>query len=65
MKANELRDKSVDDLNNQLLQLRKDQLKLRMQQSTGQLGQPHLIRETRRDIARIKTLLNEKAGSEE
>ncbi len=65
MKANELRDKSVEDLNNQLLQLRKDQLKLRMQQSTGQLGQPHLIRETRRDIARIKTLLNEKAGSEE
>lgn len=65
MKANELRDKSVEDLNNQLLQLRKDQLKLRMQQSTGQLGQPHLIRETRRDIARIKTLLNEKAGNNE
>lgn len=65
MKASELQNKSVEDLNNQLLQLRKDQLKLRMQQSTGQLGQPHLIRETRRDIARIKTLLNQKAGNNE
>ena len=64
MKANDLRNKSVEDLNNDLLQLRKDQLKFRMQQSTGQLGQSHLIREARRDIARIKTVLNEKAGSQ-
>ena len=62
MKASDLRNRSVEDLNKDLLQLRKDQLKFRMQQSTGQLGQPHLIRETRRDIARIKTVLNEKAG---
>lgn len=65
MKASDLRDKSVEDLNNELLKLRKDQLKLRMQQSTGQLGQSHLIRETRRDVARVKTLLNEKAGNKE
>lgn len=65
MKASDLRNKSVEDLNNELLKLRKDQLKLRMQQSTGQLGQPHLIRETRRDVARIKSVLNEKAGNKE
>jgi large subunit ribosomal protein L29 len=63
MKAIDLRNKSVEDLNNDLLKLRKDQLKLRMQQSTGQLGQSHMVRETRRDIARIKTVLNEKAGT--
>ncbi len=62
MNASDLRTKSVEDLNKDLLQLRKDQLKFRMQQSTGQLGQSHLLRETRRDIARIKTVLNEKAG---
>ncbi len=62
MNASDLRTKSVEDLEKELLQLRKDQLKFRMQQSTGQLGQSHLIRQTRRDIARLKTVLTEKAS---
>ena len=63
MKASELRDKSVDELNKQLLTLREEQFKLRMQKSTGQLGQTHLLKENQRDIARVKTVLNEKAGN--
>ncbi len=62
MKASELREKSVDELNQQLLELRKEQLGLRMQHATGQLGQPHRVREVRRDVARIKTVLTQKAG---
>jgi large subunit ribosomal protein L29 len=60
MKANELRDKSVEDLNKQLLELREDQFKLRMAKATGQLGQSHLLKQAKRDIARVKTLLQEK-----
>ena len=63
MKAIELREKSVDELNAQLLQLLEEQFKLRMQESTGQLTQTHLLKQTRREIARIKTVLQEKAGN--
>lgn len=63
MKATELRGKSPEDLNRQLLALREAQFKLRMQKSTGQLGQTHLLKENQRDIARVKTVLNEKAGN--
>ncbi len=62
MKATELREKSVEDLNKDLLSLREEQFKLRMQQSTGQLGQSHLLKQNQRDIARVKTVLTEKAG---
>ena len=62
MKASELREKSVDDLNQQLLELRKQQLSLRMQAATGQLGETHRVRQLRRDVARVKTVLAEKAG---
>ena len=61
MKANELRDKSVDELNQQLLSLREEQFKLRMAKATGQLGQSHLLKQTKRDIARVKTVLQQKA----
>ena len=61
MKANELRDKSVDELNQQLLSLREVQFKLRMAKATGQLGQSHLLQQTKRDIARVKTVLQQKA----
>jgi len=60
MKASELRDKSPQELDSELLRLRKEQFSLRMQKASGQLGQPHLLGETRRDIARIKTILAEK-----
>ena len=62
MKANELREKSVEQLNEQLLELLRDQFNLRMQKATGQLGQSHLLSQVKRDIARVKTLLNQQAG---
>jgi large subunit ribosomal protein L29 len=60
MKANELRDKSVEALEQELLERRKEQFNLRMQQATGQLARPDQMTRVRRDIARIKTVLNEK-----
>lgn len=63
MNAVELREKSADELNQALLDLLKDQFNLRMQKSSGQLAQNHLVNNVRRDIARIKTVLNEKAGN--
>jgi large subunit ribosomal protein L29 len=62
MKVNDLRDKSVEDLNKELLELTREKFNLRMQQGTGQLTQPHQIKAARRNIARVKTILNEKAG---
>ncbi|MEQ8313206.1 MAG: 50S ribosomal protein L29 [Gammaproteobacteria bacterium] len=64
MKASELREKSVDELQTQLQELYKDQFNHRMQNTTGQLGQVHLIGEVKRDIARIKTIITEKQKSE-
>ena len=61
MKAQELREKSGDELNGELLRLRREEFSLRMQFASGQLGQTHLIKEMRRDIARVKTLMQEKA----
>ncbi len=63
MNASELREKSVEELNAELLKLREDQFKLNVQKGTGQLGQTHLLKETRKDIARVKTVLSEKAGN--
>ena len=62
MNAAELREKSVEELNTALLELLREQFNLRMQNSTGQLAQSHLIKNVRRDIARVKTILNQKAG---
>lgn len=62
MKASELRDKSAEELNEQLGKQLESQFKLRMQAATGQLTQTHQLRGVRRDIARIKTVLTEKAG---
>jgi large subunit ribosomal protein L29 len=63
MNASELREKSAEDLSKQLLTLREEQFKLRMQKATGQLAQTHLLRENQRDIARVKTVLSGKAGN--
>ncbi|ARS52085.1 LSU ribosomal protein L29P [Kushneria avicenniae] len=60
MKAQELRDKSTEALNEQLFELLREQFNLRMQKATGQLSQNHLLKQVRRDIARVKTVLNEK-----
>lgn len=61
MKASELRAKSADELNNELLELLKAQFSLRMQLATQQLGNTSQIGKVRRDIARVRTLLREKA----
>jgi large subunit ribosomal protein L29 len=62
MKASELREKSAEELNKQLLELREEQFKLRMAKSIGQLGQTHLLKQAKRDIARVKTALQQKVG---
>jgi large subunit ribosomal protein L29 len=62
MDTNELRGKSVEELDSELLRLLEARFKLRMQKASGQLGQTHLLRTQRRDIARVKTILREKAG---
>lgn len=62
MNTVELREKSVEELNNTLLELLREQFNMRMQNSTGQLAQTHLLKNVRRDIARVKTILNQKAG---
>ena len=59
MKVTELRKKSAKELSDELLDLRKEQFNLRMQQATGQLVRPDQYRKVRKDIARIKTVLRE------
>jgi len=61
MKARELREKSVEALQAELLELRKEQFNLRMQRATAQTEETHTLKNVRRDIARIKTVLNQKA----
>lgn len=63
MKAEELRELTEGELRSRLEQLREEQFNYRMQKATGQLGQPHLATAVRKDIARIKTLLAEKAAA--
>jgi large subunit ribosomal protein L29 len=59
MKATELRGRTRDQLGDQLLQLKKEQFNLRFQRATGQLENTARVREVRRDIARIKTILGQ------
>ena len=61
MNAAELRKKSVEELNEELVALRREQFNLRMQQATGELAQVHQHSRVRKDIARVKTVLNELA----
>ena len=61
MKAQALREKSVDELKNEETKLQNDLYKLRFQRATGRMENPSKMRQIRRDIARIKTLLGEKA----
>lgn len=60
MKAQELRTKSVTDLQSDLAALTKEQFNLRMQKATGQISKTSQIRAVRRDIARVQTILSEK-----
>ena len=64
MIATELREKTKEELNTLILDLLREQFNLRMQKGTGQISKPSQIKSVRRDIARIKTVLTEKAAGE-
>jgi large subunit ribosomal protein L29 len=64
MKASELRGRSTDELNRELQSLLRAQFNLRMQKATQQLNNTSQIRKVRRDIARVRTILNQKAKAE-
>jgi large subunit ribosomal protein L29 len=63
MKAAEFRKQSESQLQQELLQLRKEQFNLRMQAASGQLPRPHQFTQVRRNIARLKTVLGEKRAN--
>lgn len=60
MKASELRGKTVEELQKELLALRREAFNLRMQKGSGQLARPSQVKVVRRDIARVKTVLSER-----
>jgi large subunit ribosomal protein L29 len=62
MKADDLRGQSPDQLRDQLTQLKKEAFNLRFQQATGQLENTARMRAVRRDVARVKTILSQKAA---
>ena len=63
MKASEYRQKSHEDLQKELVELRKEAFGMRMQRSTGQMANPARFKEIRKDVARIKTVLNEQKAA--
>lgn len=63
MNATELREKTADQLNEELANLKKEAFNLRFQQATGQLENTARMRSVKRDAARVKTILNEKAAA--
>ena len=63
MKVEDLRQKSDDELNQQVLDLRKEAFNLRFQRASGQLENTARVRQVRRDIARIKTVLHERRAT--
>ncbi|MEP5758467.1 MAG: 50S ribosomal protein L29 [Litoreibacter sp.] len=62
MKASELREKTADQLNEELANLKKEAFNLRFQQATGQLENTARMRDVKRGAARVKTILNQKAA---
>ncbi|MGB0660992.1 MAG: 50S ribosomal protein L29 [Mangrovicoccus sp.] len=63
MKASELRDQTPDQLREKLVELKKEAFNLRFQQATSQLENTARVRQVRRDVARVNTILNEKAAA--
>lgn len=64
MEAKNLRGKTATELKEELLKLRREQFNLRMQRATGQMARPDQFGKVRKDIARVKTVLGEKARAE-
>ncbi len=62
MKAADVRAKSLDQINDELAALKKEQFNLRFQKATGQLEKTARVKQVRRDIARIKTIARQKAA---
>ncbi|HJX29521.1 MAG TPA: 50S ribosomal protein L29 [Thermoanaerobaculia bacterium] len=62
MKASQVRDQSVEELRERERELSEQLFALRLQQVTGQLEKPHRVREVRKDLARVLTILREKRG---
>ena len=62
MKAQELKAKTPEQLQEELVALKKEAFNLRFQQATGQLESTARMRSVRRDVARVKTVLNQKAA---
>lgn len=60
MKANEIRNKDQNQLQQMILELLREQFNLRMQRSSNQLTRPTRMRTVRRDIARVKTIMHER-----
>ncbi len=65
MDAKELRGKNTAELSEELQSLLREQFNLRMQKGTGQLGNSARLKSVRRDVARVKTIMNEIAGGAE
>ena len=60
MEISDIKEKTVSELEIELVRLRKEHFNLRMQRASEQLPQTHLLRQTKRDIARVKTIIVEK-----
>ena len=63
MKASDIRSKTDEELAKELSDLHREAFNLRMQKGTGQLSRPSQVKAVRRDIARIKTVMNERSGA--
>ena len=64
MKAAEIRDMSLDQLNDELVKLKKEQFNLRFQAASGQLENTARVRQVRRDVARIKTIVRQRQAGQ-
>ncbi|MCP4128956.1 MAG: 50S ribosomal protein L29 [Gammaproteobacteria bacterium] len=64
MKASELRDKNLAELEEILIDLRQEQFNLRMQQGIGQLSRPSEMTHARKNVARVKTIMNQQKAGE-
>ena len=64
MKTSEIRKMSTEDINKKIVELKAELFELRMKQATGNLDKTHKLDSLRKDVARLKTVLNELDGSE-
>ena len=64
MKINDIRKMTTEEMNKKIVEIKTELFDLRMKRATGNLEKPHVINELRKTVARIKTVLSEKDGSE-